>query len=83
LALLTGGGVGEMHQETVSMKLRIRQGWIVLWYVSIGIGFALLALRAYILGAGAGAVVLRLIIAVGFAALAWIQNQQRKQQNRN
>lgn len=41
-------------------------GW---WYVSIGVGFALLALRAYLVGARPFAIVLRGIIAAGFMAL--------------
>lgn len=41
-------------------------GW---WYVCIGIGFALLALRNYIYGARAWSIGLRSLIAVGFAIL--------------
>lgn len=41
-------------------------GW---WYVSIGIGFALLAVRYYLVGARPFAIVLRGIIAAGFLLL--------------
>jgi hypothetical protein len=41
-------------------------GW---WYVSIGIGFALLALRSYMYGARPFSIVLRAVIAAGFVVL--------------
>jgi hypothetical protein len=41
-------------------------GW---WYVCIGIGFALLALRNYMYGARAWSIVLRAVIAFGFVIL--------------
>jgi hypothetical protein len=41
-------------------------GW---WYVSIGLGFALLALRNYIYGARPWSIVLRGVIAAGFLIL--------------
>jgi hypothetical protein len=60
------------------MLPRTGRGWIVVWYICIGVGFILLALRAYILGASTGGVVLRLVIAAGFIALAWVQHRQGK-----
>ncbi len=41
-------------------------GW---WYVCIGAGFALLALRNYMYGARAWSIALRVIIAFGFVLL--------------
>ena len=41
-------------------------GW---WYVSIGLGFGLLAIRNYIYGARPGSIVLRAVIAAGFVIL--------------
>jgi hypothetical protein len=41
-------------------------GW---WYVSIGLGFALLAIRNYIYGARPLSIVLRSVIAAGFVIL--------------
>ena len=41
-------------------------GW---WYVCIGVGFALLALRNYIYGARAWSIALRALIAFGFVVL--------------
>jgi hypothetical protein len=44
-------------------------GW---WYVSIGVGFALLALRNYIYGAIWWSIALRAIIAFGFVVLGTV-----------
>lgn len=41
-------------------------GW---WYVCIGLGFALLALRNYMYGARPWSIVLRCVIALGFVVL--------------
>lgn len=41
-------------------------GW---WYVCIGIGFSLLALRTYMAGAHAFQILLRAVIAAGFILL--------------
>jgi len=46
-----------------------RQKWFGWWYISIGAGFALLALRSYMVGSHVWGVALRAAIAVGFAAL--------------
>jgi len=45
-------------------------GW---WYLSIGVGFLLLALVYQLQGAGWQAVALRIGVAAGFAILGWIQ----------
>jgi hypothetical protein len=45
-------------------------GW---WYLSIGLGFLVLAIVYLIQGAGSAAVLLRLGVAVGFALLGWMQ----------
>lgn len=44
-------------------------GW---WYVSIGIGFALLGIRSLLLGGKLWLTLLRWIIAAGFLALGWM-----------
>ena len=41
-------------------------GW---WYVSIGLGFALLAVRNYLFGARPFSIVLRAVISAGFLVL--------------
>jgi hypothetical protein len=48
------------------------------WYLSIAIGFVLLAVRTLLFGEGAWGVVLRLIIAVGFAALAFFEFRKQR-----
>jgi hypothetical protein len=45
-------------------------GW---WYLSISIGFLLLAIVNTMRGARLAATVLRIFIAIGFALLSWIQ----------
>ena len=45
-------------------------GW---WYLSIGVGFILLAIVHLLHGARLGAIVLRIGVAVGFALLGWMQ----------
>ena len=45
-------------------------GW---WYLSIGLGFLLLAIVHLLQGAGVGAVALRVIVAIGFVLLANVQ----------
>jgi len=57
--------------------------WYSVWYVLIAVGFVLLALRAYVAGASTGGVLLRVFIAIGFAALAWDQNRQWRRRNRS
>jgi hypothetical protein len=45
-------------------------GW---WYVSIGIGFLLLAIVNEMRGAPLWGVVVRIVIAIGFELLGWMQ----------
>ena len=45
-------------------------GW---WYLSIGIGFLLLAIVNTMRGARLAAIVIRIVIAIGFALLSWMQ----------
>ena len=60
------------------MALLFAKRWIPAWYLSIAIGFVLLAIRAYVAGASIAAVLLRILIAAGFATLAWDQNRRRR-----
>jgi hypothetical protein len=46
-----------------------RSQWFGWWYVSIGLGFALLAIRNFIYAAPLGSIVLRAVIAAGFVIL--------------
>jgi fructose-specific phosphotransferase system IIC component len=48
---------------------QLNSKWFGWWYVTIGIGFAMLALRNYFAGAGAFAISLRSILAAGFVVL--------------
>ncbi len=43
------------------------------WYLSISVGFLLLALNYLIRGARLAQIVLRVVVSLGFAALAWMQ----------
>ena len=43
------------------------------WYLCIAVGFLLLAVHRAVLGVRTSAVVVRLVIAIGFALLAWLQ----------
>jgi hypothetical protein len=45
-------------------------GW---WYVSISLGFLLLAIVNTMRGARLAAIVIRIVIALGFALLGWMQ----------
>lgn len=45
-------------------------GW---WYVTIGIGFLMLAIVHTMRGAPLAGIIIRIIIAIGFEALGWIQ----------
>ncbi|HWE53695.1 MAG TPA: hypothetical protein VG273_28150 [Bryobacteraceae bacterium] len=47
-----------------------RWGW---WYLSIGVGFLLLAVVNVLRDGRLAAVVLRIVIAFGFALLGWMQ----------
>jgi len=45
-------------------------GW---WYLSIGLGFLLLAIVLLLKGAGVAAIALRVAVAAGFVLLGWMQ----------
>jgi hypothetical protein len=45
-------------------------GW---WYIAIGIGFLLLAIVNTMRGGSLTAIVARIVIAIGFECLAWVQ----------
>lgn len=47
--------------------------WYAAWYACIAAGFALLGLRALLLGAPWWAAALRWVIAAGFLTLAWLE----------
>ena len=50
-----------------------RSRWVEWWYGSIAVGFLLLALKRAILGERASLVGVRLVIAVGFGFLSWLE----------
>jgi tetrahydromethanopterin S-methyltransferase subunit C len=50
-----------------------RPAWFAWWYVSIAAGFLLLAIRAVIVGGWTWLIVVRIVIALGFAGLAWAE----------
>jgi len=52
--------------------------WYAAWYACIAAGFALLGLRAVLLGAPWWAAALRWIIAAGFLMLAWLEWRARR-----
>jgi Na+/citrate or Na+/malate symporter len=43
------------------------------WYLTIGLGFLLLAVVYLLQGARLAAVILRISVAIGFALLGWMQ----------
>ena len=45
-------------------------GW---WYIAIGVGFLLLAIVNVMRGARLASIVARLVIAIGFELLGWMQ----------
>jgi hypothetical protein len=45
-------------------------GW---WYLSIGLGFLLLAMVYLLRGAGLAPIALRVVVASGFVLLGWMQ----------
>jgi hypothetical protein len=49
--------------------------WFAWWYATIAVGFVLLAIRSALLGERPFLIALRLVIAAGFAVLAWLQFQ--------
>ncbi len=59
-----------------------RARWFAWWYLSIGLGFLLLAVRTAIAAAPFWQVGLRLVIAVGFFLLAYAQFRSAGPQGR-
>jgi hypothetical protein len=55
-----------------------RSLWFGWWYISIGVGFGLLALRSYVVGGRAGGTALRAVIAVGFVILGMTTLRTRR-----
>jgi hypothetical protein len=60
------------------MGPRGRQRLFAAWYFCIGVGFLLLGIRAYLLGAAFWTVVLRWVVAAGFVALAWLELERKQ-----
>ena len=56
--------------------------WIAYWYISIGIGFLLLAIYNAMIGGKAWLIGVRLIIAAGFAFLGWMDLRARSRRKR-
>jgi len=54
-----------------------RSAWYAIWYVCIAAGFLLLALRQIVIGGWTVGIVVRLIIALTFAALAYVELQKK------
>lgn len=48
-----------------------RPTWFAWWYVCIAAGFVLLAVRQIVVGGWTAGIVVRIVIALGFAALAY------------
>jgi hypothetical protein len=48
-----------------------RPAWFAWWYVCIAAGFLLLAVRQILVGGWTAGIIVRIIIALGFAALAY------------
>ena len=57
--------------------LRAARKWFAWWYLTIAIGYVLLAVATGLRGGTMGGVALRLVIAVGFAALAVMEFRTR------
>jgi hypothetical protein len=55
----------------------LRSRWFAWWYAAIAVGFVLLAITQGILRGGFWGVALRLLIALGFAALSVFEFQTR------
>jgi hypothetical protein len=55
------------------MRKTLLYAW---WYLSIALGFFLLAMRAVLLGADQTGIWLRIIVAAGFAALSYFTFRQ-------
>ena len=55
-----------------------RPVWFAWWYVCIAAGFLLLALRQVVIGGWTTGIVVRIIIALGFAALAYTEMRKNR-----
>lgn len=60
------------------MNLERRPRWFAWWYLTIAIGFVLLAIQRLIVGGADWLIGLRFVIAAGFFALAWIERRSRR-----
>jgi hypothetical protein len=60
-----------------SGKRRIGRRLYAVWYFCIALGFLLLGIRAWLLGAVLWTVILRWIIAAGFCLLAWLELRRK------
>jgi hypothetical protein len=56
---------------------RFSRRWFAWWYAAIAAGYVLLAIANELQGGSKGGVLLRFVIAVGFAALAFIEFRTR------
>lgn len=52
--------------------------WIVWWYAAIAVGFVLLAIDHLVVGDNPWLIVVRFLIAGGFAFLAWFEARGRR-----
>jgi hypothetical protein len=55
-----------------------QRSWLAWWYLTIAVGFALLALNRVITNDSPLAIVIRLIIAAGFGLLSYMEFSAKK-----
>jgi hypothetical protein len=60
-----------------SGKGKIRRRLYAAWYFCIALGFLLLGIRAYLVGAVLWTVLLRWVIAAGFCLLGWLELRRK------
>jgi hypothetical protein len=58
--------------------MKVSRKWFGAWYLCIGVGFILLGLRAYLVGANLFGVILRWVIAGGFLLLGALELRSKK-----
>jgi hypothetical protein len=63
-------GAALIHNGLVRGFQSRHWGW---WYLSIGLGFLLLAMVYLLRGAGLAPIALRVVVAAGFVLLGWMQ----------
>lgn len=68
----SNGPPAEAYDETVARPSG-RPAWFAWWYVCIAAGFLLLAVRQATIGGSTVGIVVRVIVALGFAALAYTE----------